>query len=45
VQEHAAIVAAICAHDETAAEAAMLRHMDGVMGALKQAIALKAGMV
>jgi DNA-binding GntR family transcriptional regulator len=45
VQEHAAIVAAICAHDQTAAEAAMLRHMDGVMGALKQAIALKEGMV
>jgi DNA-binding GntR family transcriptional regulator len=45
VQEHAAIVAAICAHDVAAAEAAMLRHMDGVMGALKQAIALKAGMV
>jgi DNA-binding GntR family transcriptional regulator len=45
VQEHAAIVAAICAHDEMAAEAAMLRHMDGVIGALKQAIALKEGMV
>jgi DNA-binding GntR family transcriptional regulator len=45
VQEHAAIVAAICAHDETAAEAAMLRHMDGVIAALKQAIALKAGML
>lgn len=43
--EHAAIVAAICAHDATAAEAAMLRHMDGVIVALKQAIALKAGMV
>src|SRR5258708_27054252 len=45
LQEHAAIVAAICAHDEAAAEAAMLRHMDGVIAALKQAIALHAGMV
>ena len=45
VQEHAAIVAAICAHDEAAAEAAMLRHMDSVMAALKQAIALSAGLV
>ena len=45
VQEHAEIVAAICAHDETAAEAAMLRHMDGVIAALKQAIALNAGLV
>jgi DNA-binding GntR family transcriptional regulator len=45
VQEHAAIVAAICAHDETAAEAAMLRHMDSMIAALKQAIALNAGMV
>jgi DNA-binding GntR family transcriptional regulator len=45
VQEHAAIVAAICAHDETAAEAAMLRHMDGVIAALKRAIALNAGIV
>lgn len=43
VQEHAAIVAAICAHDEAAAEAAMLRHMDQVIAALKQAIALNAG--
>jgi DNA-binding GntR family transcriptional regulator len=45
VQEHAEIVAAICAHDEPAAEAAMLRHMDGVIAALKQAIALNAGLV
>jgi DNA-binding GntR family transcriptional regulator len=45
VREHVAIVAAICAHDGTAAEAAMLRHMDGVIAALKQAIALNAGMV
>jgi DNA-binding GntR family transcriptional regulator len=45
VQEHAAIVAAICAHDEAAAEAAMLRHMDGVIAALKQAIALSASML
>jgi DNA-binding GntR family transcriptional regulator len=45
LQEHAALVAAICARDETAAEAAMLRHMDGVIAALKQAIALHAGMV
>jgi DNA-binding GntR family transcriptional regulator len=45
MQEHAAIVAAICAHDETAAEAAMLRHMDGVIAALKQAIALNAAML
>jgi DNA-binding GntR family transcriptional regulator len=45
LQEHAAIVAAICAHDEAAAETAMLRHMDGVIAALKQAIALHAGMV
>lgn len=44
LQEHAAIVAAICANDETAAEAAMLRHMDGVVAALKQAIALNAAM-
>ncbi len=43
VQEHAAIVAAICAYDETAAEAAMLSHMDHVIAALKQAIALNAG--
>lgn len=45
LQEHAAIVAAICAHDAAAAEAAMLRHMDGVIAALTQAIALNAGMV
>ena len=44
VREHAAIVAAICAHDEEAAETAMLRHMDGVIAALKQAISLNAGM-
>ena len=44
VQEHAAIVAAICANDEKAAETAMLRHMDGVIAALKQAISLNAGM-
>ena len=45
VQEHVAIVAAICANDEAAAEAAMLQHMDGVIAALKQAIALNAGMI
>lgn len=43
VQEHAAIVAAICAHDALAAEAAMRQHMGGVIGALRQAIALKVG--
>lgn len=43
VQEHAAIVSAICARDEAAAEVAMLRHMDSVIAALKQAIALNAG--
>ena len=43
VQEHAAIVGAICAHDAAAAEAAMLGHMDSVIAALKQAIALHAG--
>lgn len=41
VQEHAAIVTAIGARDEDAAELAMRRHMDGVIAALKQAIALK----
>jgi DNA-binding GntR family transcriptional regulator len=43
VQEHAAIVAAICAHDETASDEAMQRHIGGVIAALKQAIALKVG--
>jgi DNA-binding GntR family transcriptional regulator len=41
VQEHAAIVTAICAHDMSAAEEAMRRHIGGVIAALKQAIALK----
>jgi DNA-binding GntR family transcriptional regulator len=45
VQEHGAIVAAICAGDEDAAEAAMRHHMDAVVDALKQAIALKAAML
>jgi DNA-binding GntR family transcriptional regulator len=43
VQEHAAIVAAICAHDEAVAEEAMRRHIGGVIAALKQVIALKVG--
>jgi DNA-binding GntR family transcriptional regulator len=42
-QEHTAIVAAICARDAPAAEAAMCQHIDGVIAALRQAIALKVG--
>lgn len=44
VQEHAAIVAAICARDGKAAEKAMQQHIGGVIAALKRAIALKVGM-
>jgi DNA-binding GntR family transcriptional regulator len=43
VQEHAAIVAAICVGDGNAAETEMRRHMDAVIAGLKQAIALRAG--
>ncbi|HVV40071.1 MAG TPA: GntR family transcriptional regulator [Nitrobacter sp.] len=41
VQEHAAIVTAICEGNERAAAKAMHRHIDGVIAALKRAIAHK----
>jgi DNA-binding FadR family transcriptional regulator len=43
VQEHAAIVTAICARDPRGAEEAMRQHIGGVIAALRQAIALKVG--
>ena len=45
VREHAAIVAAVCARDESASEITMRAHIGGVIDALKQAIALKIGAV